>query len=248
MAEQDYVVKRSINHHPLLSDRIPHLSSLDIELTERCNNACLHCYINLPENDLQARSRELTTEEWKAILRQAAQLGALTVRFTGGEPLLREDFDELYLFTRRLGIKVLLFTNARLITAELADLFSRIPLLEKIEISVYGMHPESYDAVTCAPGAYSEFRQGVERLLERNIPFIVKGALLPQNRADIPSFEAWAVTLPRMETPPGYSMFFDLRGRRDSTPRNNLINHLRVTPQEGLRLSDSGIVKVIVKR
>jgi radical SAM protein with 4Fe4S-binding SPASM domain len=236
MAEQDYAVKRSLNKHPLWSGKAPRLSSLDIELTERCNNACLHCYINLPEGDLQACSRELTTVEWKDILHQAAELGALSVRFTGGEPLLREDFDELYLFTRRLGIKVLLFTNARHITPELADLFARIPPLEKIEITVYGMRPESYDAVACTPGAYAEFRQGVQQLLERKIPFIVKGALMPQNRADLAAFEGWAATLPWMDKPPGYSMFFDLRGRRDSLPRNHLINRLRVAPQEGLAL------------
>ncbi len=164
MAEHDYVVKVDLNNHPLWGDEKPILDHLDIELTERCNNACLHCYINLPENDPLAQSRELTTEEWKGILSQAAELGALTVRFTGGEPLLRDDFAELYLFTRRLGIKVLLFTNARLVTAELADLFARIPPLEKIEISVYGMHPETYDAVACSPGAYEEFRKGVDQI------------------------------------------------------------------------------------
>ena len=138
------------------------LSHLDVELTERCNNACIHCYINLPEHDAQAKARELTTEEWQDILRQAADLGALSVRITGGEPLLREDFIELYLFARRLGLKVLLFTNARLITPGLADLFAHIPPLRKIEVTVYGMHPETYDAVTCTPGSYAQFRRGVE--------------------------------------------------------------------------------------
>lgn len=234
MVEPGYVINKNINTMRLFQGQGNRLPQLDIELTERCNNACQHCYINLPENDNQARGCELTTVEWKEILRQAAALGALTVRFTGGEPLLREDFAELYQFTRRLGIKVLLFTNARLITAELADLFVRIPPLEKIEISVYGMRPESYDAVACAPGAYAEFRMGVERLLEQNIPFIVKGALMPQNQGDIAAFEAWAATIPWMDKSPGYAMFFDLRGRRDSPARNRLINHLRVAPQEGL--------------
>ena len=234
MVEQGYSIKQNLDQFPLWSGKAPKLRSLDIELTERCNNACLHCYINLPENDTQARNRELTTSEWKDILRQAAELGTLTVRFTGGEPLLREDFAELYEFTRRLGIKVRLFTNARLITSELVDLFTRIPLLEKIEITVYGMRSESYDAVSCAPGAYTEFVQGIELLLKRNIPFIVKFALMPQNKADVAAFETWAMTLPWMDRLPGYSMFFDLRGRRDSIARNHLIERLRMTPQEGL--------------
>ena len=108
-----------------------------------------------------ARQRELGTAEIKDILAEAAALGALSVRFTGGEPLLREDFVDLYLFARRLGLKVLLFTNARLITPELADLFARIPPLEKIEVTVYGMKPQSYEAVSRVPGSYEEFRRGV---------------------------------------------------------------------------------------
>ena len=58
------------------------------------------------------------------MLTEAAGLGALSVRITGGEPLLRPDFEDLYVFARRLGLEVLLFTNARLITPELADLFA----------------------------------------------------------------------------------------------------------------------------
>ena len=85
-----------------------------MELTERCNNNCIHCCINLPVDDKEAQSQELTTAEWKSLLEEAASLGCLSVRFTGGEPLLREDFEELYLVARRLGLKVLLFTNATL--------------------------------------------------------------------------------------------------------------------------------------
>ena len=114
------------------------LSSLDIELTERCNSDCIHCCINLPANDRVAKAREMTTGQVKSILTEAATLGCLRVRFTGGEPLLRPDFEGLYLFARRLGLKVLIFTNARLITPQLADLLMRIPPLVFMEITVYG--------------------------------------------------------------------------------------------------------------
>ena len=160
----------------------------------------------------------------------------MSIRFTGGEPLLREDFIDLYLHARRLGLKVLLFTNARLITPELADLFVRIPPLAKIEVTVYGLKPESYEAVSRVPGSYEEFRRGIGLLRERNIPFVVKGALLPPNLAEMESFEAWAATLPGMDKPPGYSMFFDLRGRRDSSTKNRLIQSLRLKPEDGIAL------------
>lgn len=236
MGEDRYVTVRNIQRQPLWAGGGPKLRHLDIELTERCNNACLHCYINRAEDDARARQQELSTAEWQDVLRQAAGLGALGVRLTGGEPLLRPDFAELYVFARRLGLKVQIFTNARRITAELAELFGRIPPREKIEISAYGMHPESYAAAASAPGGYAEFRGGVERLLERGVPFTVKYALLPQNKADLEEFEAWAARLPGMDQAPSIAMFFELRGRRDSPARNRLIRQLRVPPAEGLEI------------
>jgi radical SAM protein with 4Fe4S-binding SPASM domain len=231
-----YAVKVGPSQHRLWKDRPPLLGSLDLELTERCNNDCIHCCINLPADDAQARRRELDTAEVKDILTQAAALGALYVRFTGGEPLLREDFAELYVFARRLGLKVLLFTNARLITPELADLFSRLPPLEKIEVTVYGLRRESYDAVARVSGAYDEFRRGIELLLEHSVPFIVKGVVLPANRGEIDAFEAWAATLPAMDAPPGYSLFLEKRSRRDAPAKNRLIESLRLTPEEGMAI------------
>jgi MoaA/NifB/PqqE/SkfB family radical SAM enzyme len=168
------------------------------------------------------------------IFREAAELGALTIRVTGGEPLLREDFAELYLYARRLGLKVLLFTNARRITPELADLLARVPPLERIEVTVYGMHEETYEAVTRVPGSYAGFRRGVALLLERKVPFVVKGAILPPNRGELDEFESWAATLPWMERSPPCSMFFDRRARRDSEEKNRRIGALRLSPEEGV--------------
>jgi len=229
MPEPTYVVKLKPHQAPR---RAALLGELDIELTERCNNACIHCLINQPENDADVRSGEMDTAFVKDILRQAADLGCLTVRFTGGEPLLRDDFAELYLFARRLGMHVILFTNARRITPELAQLFARIAPGRVVEVTVYGMHAESYDAAAASRGAFAEFWRGVELLREYNIPFIVKQSVLPPNRAESAEFEAFAATLPRMEKQPGYTMNFELRARRDNPAKNRFIQTLRLSPDE----------------
>jgi radical SAM protein with 4Fe4S-binding SPASM domain len=234
MTEHMYVVKSDPNVDPLWKGEGPAVDHLDIELTERCNNACIHCCINRPAGDKRSRACELDTNAWKDILRQAAGLGVMTIRFTGGEPLLREDFPELYLFARRLGLMVMLFTNARLITPQIAALLADIPPLEEIEISVYGMRRESYEAVTGVDGSYAEFLSGMQLLLDRKIPFVVKGALLPPNKKEMAEFAAWAATNPRMDALPSCAMFFELRGRRDSAAKNSMIKSLRVSPEEGL--------------
>ena len=236
MGNRSYATKVHMDSALLWKKRRPLLLHLDLELTERCNNNCIHCYINLPADDMAAKERELSTGEIKDILREAARLGCLSVRFTGGEPLLREDFEELYLFTRGLGIKVILFTNATLIDEHLAGLFARTPPLEKIEVSLYGMKTSSYEAVTRVPGSFEAAWQGFSLLLEYKVPFVVKGALLPSNKGELQVFEEWASTIPWMDGPPDFSTIFDLRSRRDLEEKNHVIKALRLSAQEQLEV------------
>jgi radical SAM protein with 4Fe4S-binding SPASM domain len=235
MQTDSFVEKLSTNKYPMWKNGKPLLGQLDMELAERCNNNCIHCCINLPKDDLEAQKRELATGKIRNILREAVSLGCLSVRFTGGEPLLRGDFEELYVFARKIGLKVLIFTNATLITKHLADLFSRIPPLEKVEITVYGMKRDSYEAVTRIPGSFEASWRGISLMLEKNVPFIVKGALLPANKIEMDEFEEWAAKIPWMDELPSYSMFFDLRCRRDED-KNKCIKSLRLSPEEGLKI------------
>jgi radical SAM protein with 4Fe4S-binding SPASM domain len=214
----------------------PPLARLDFELTERCNHDCIHCSVNLPAGDDEAKRRELTAAEIKNILEEAASLGCLSVRFTGGEPLLRDDFEEVYTAARNLGLRVRIFTNATLITPGLAALLKKIPPLEKMEVSVYGMTAESAAAVTGNPDSHEASRRGLALLLSHGVPFVVKGALLPPTKDEADRFEAWARELPGMTAPPSCAMLFDLRSRRDLEAKNERIRELRMGPQEYVRL------------
>jgi radical SAM protein with 4Fe4S-binding SPASM domain len=235
MGTQDsYSVKVRADEFSRWRENAPAFDSLDIELTERCNNNCIHCYINLRADDLKAKKKELSKGEIQEILRQAVSLGCLTVRFTGGEPILRDDFEDLYIFARRLGLRVILLTNATLITPALAEVFARIPPLEPIEVTLYGMQKSSYESVSRASGSFAAARQGIQTLLEKKVPIIIKGALLPPNREEIEEFESWASTIPWMDTVPSYSLFFDLRARRDSQEKNLFIKKLRLSTQDAI--------------
>ena len=231
-----YAIKRRPRRNSPSPEAKSRLKHLDIELTERCNNNCIHCLINRPVDDEEARLREMTTGQVVHILREAAGLGCLEVRFTGGEPLLRPDFEDLYIFARRLGLKVSLFTNARLITPSLAVLFARIPLPAPIEVTVYGMSRKSCAAVTRARGSYEQYRRGLDLLLSHSVPFAVRWVVLPQNKHEIPEFEAWAGTIPGMTGLPSYVVSLDMRSRRDDAARNALIESLRLPPCEALSL------------
>ena len=216
----------------------PALARLDIELTERCNNDCLHCSVNLPASDADASAREWTGERWKVLLTEAAGLGCLVVRLTGGEPLVRGDFEDIYLHARRLGLRVMLFTNATLVRPRLARLLRDVPPLEAVEVSVYGLTKETYEAVTRIPGSFAACRRGLDLLGGQGVAFTVKGAVLPPTRHETDAFEAWAVGLPGHIGVPSFAMLFDLRSRRDEkNKKNGAIAGLRPEGDEFVRFA-----------
>ena len=90
--------------------------SFDLEITARCNNNCNHCYINLPANARIAQQNELSLNEISRIADEAVELGAIWCLLSGGEPLLRKDFKDIFLTLKRKGLLISLFTNATLIT------------------------------------------------------------------------------------------------------------------------------------
>jgi radical SAM protein with 4Fe4S-binding SPASM domain len=165
-----------------------------LEVTERCNLACRHCYINQPAGSPAARRRELTTAQTTGLLDQMAAAGCLFLLITGGEPLLRPDFSEIYGRARHSGMLVNLFTNGVLLTPAIADLLADMRPLT-IEITLYGATAETYEQVTRSPGSYARCRRGIDLLLERDLPLSLKTVLLTTNRHELPVMRALAAEL-----------------------------------------------------
>ena len=164
------------------------------ELTERCNLACVHCYINQPAASQPARSRELATVQVTGILDQLADAGCLFLTLTGGEVLLRPDFPEIYRHACQRGILVSLFTNATLLTPRIVDLLVDYRPLS-IEVTLYGDTPETYERVTGVPGSFARCRRGIELLLERGLPLTLKTVLLTANRHELDGMRLYAEQL-----------------------------------------------------
>lgn len=161
------------------------LISFEIEITARCNNNCRHCYINLPASDRAARERELSLEEISRIADEAVSLGALWCLITGGEPLLRQDFPEIYLSLKKKGLLVSVFTNATLVTAQHTALFRKYPPRD-IEVSVYGVTKETYEKVARRAGSFDAFIRGLDFLLKSGTKVRLKAMALRSNISEFP--------------------------------------------------------------
>lgn len=134
-----------------------------IELTSKCNFRCVHCYLDNCHNEV-----ELPLEKIKYILDQLAKAGMLTIFLSGGEPLLRKDFPEIYLYAKKLGFLIVIFTNGYLLSDKLLDLFLQYPPLE-IDISLYGASDEMYEKITGLKGAFSQIKQNILKYKEAGI-------------------------------------------------------------------------------
>jgi len=202
--------------------------SFDLEITARCNNDCRHCYINLPAGDRAARAAELTTAEILDIASQAAGMGAVWCLVSGGEPLLRSDFADIFLMLKRQGLLVSVFTNACLVTAEHVELLRRYPPRD-IEVSVYGATRETYEAVTRRPGSFAAFTRGLDLLLESGVKVRLKAMALRANANELPAMAAFC----RTHTKDYYRFDPLLHLRFDGDARRNAeIRAERLSPAE----------------
>ena len=157
------------------------------ELTARCNLRCVHCYVNEPLGS----GGDLPADVIERILREMAEAGCLWLLFTGGEPLVRDDFARLYTFAKNKGFLITLFTNAMLVTPDHVRLLKDLKPF-KLEVTVYGATEETYERVTRVRGSYGRCIAGIEQLAAAGMPLGLKTMTFSLNAHDVKAIERLA--------------------------------------------------------
>jgi radical SAM protein with 4Fe4S-binding SPASM domain len=206
-----------------------------LEITARCNLNCRHCYINLPAKDQEAKKNELTLEEIDKITDQAIEMGALWCLLTGGEPLLRKDFFEIYMMLKKKGLLVSVFTNAALLNEKHINLFKKYPP-RNIEVSVYGVTQKTYEKVTRVPGSFHQFLRGIELIKQSGLKVRFKAMVMKSNLHELDQIARFC----RKHTKDYYRFDPLLHLRYDGNPiRNKEILSERLAPKEIARIEQS---------
>ena len=138
-----------------------------IDLTYRCNNDCLHCWLRLPP-DSPENSKELTFDEIKALVVAAGDMGCGSWSISGGEPMLRPDFADIFDLILSRSRTYNLNTNGTLITPRIARLMKRRGFKM---IAFYGATADVHDRITRTPGSFEAFLEGIARLKEARAGF-----------------------------------------------------------------------------
>lgn len=165
-----------------------------IEVTQRCNLRCLHCYCRREPGDASARAEEMSFATIRHIVDQAAEMGTFSLLLTGGEPLLRPDLLDIYDYIKSKGILPILFTNGTLVTPRIAEHLAKHPPL-LIEVSLYGRTAATYESITGIAGSHARCIQGIHELVDRGMTVFLKTPAMVQNRHELDSLGQFAESL-----------------------------------------------------
>jgi len=159
--------------------------SVQLDLTYRCNEKCIHCYLDHDDHG------EMTTGEIKRLLKEMADAGVFILTLSGGEIFLRKDLFEILEYARALTFCIKLKTNAVLIrqaqAARLRDLG-----VESVQISIYSHRPEVHDAITKVPGSLRRSIDAIRFLRAQGLKVVVANVLMTQNMQDYHGVRALA--------------------------------------------------------
>ena len=161
------------------------------ELTPRCNLSCKMCYIHMSAEEQRQRGDELTTEEWLNVAREAVKAGMIYLLLTGGEPMLRPDFTEIYRGIIQMGVVISVNTNATLVTPEIVECFKQHPP-ECVNVTLYGATPETYGDLCGVSNGFLRAREGIRMLREAGIRVSINTTFTRCNQGDMEALVAYA--------------------------------------------------------
>lgn len=213
---QDFFLEE-VQGHPLIS-------SLQFELSSRCNERCIHCYI---PNEKKNHGFDMPTEKVKSILDEFAEMGGIHVTLSGGEAFMHKDLMEIVRYCRKKDLKISILSN--LIT--LKD--EQIPVLKEanlslIQVSLYSMNPEIHDFITTVKGSFEKSKAAIEKLVAADIPVQISCPIMKANRKGYDKVLDYAKTL-KIKAQTDYIMM-----ARSDLDTENLANRLSLAETEEL--------------
>lgn len=164
------------------------------ELTPRCTLNCKMCYIHKSSHNKSAAAEEKDAAFWLDLASKAKDAGMLMLLLTGGEPMLRPDFDEIYRECKRLGLLVSVNTNATLIDDDKLRLFAEYPP-HKVNVTLYGASPSTYGRLCGNASAYQKVVDSVRELKSAGVNLQLNYSITPDNVGDIPAAAAFCKAL-----------------------------------------------------
>ena len=157
------------------------LDVIQLEITERCNFKCKHCYL---EQKKETYREDMSTNEIFCIIDEASQLGVQEFNITGGEPLLHKDIKKILKYIYECGMITRLYTNGYLLTDELINFLADIHI-GCVRISIDGLKAEMHDEIRRVK-SFERIEQNINKLLMKGIIVEISTTAMRTNLEEIP--------------------------------------------------------------
>ncbi len=148
------------------------------ELTEACPCRCVHCYL------LKQPQDELTLDEIKIYFEQLHAEGAFNLTLTGGEPLVRQDFDQILAAAHSHQFFLTVLTTGLLVDAAKADLLAKYDV-GSVELTLLGDNAETHDRMMQRPGSFDKILEACRLITERQLRLVVKTTIMQGNHTEL---------------------------------------------------------------
>lgn len=202
--------------------RKPRLASLQFELTSRCNERCIHCYI---PNGKKNAGFDMSFERFKYILDQYAEMGGLQVTLSGGEALMNKDIVKMLWYCREKDMQISLLTNLISLKEELIPILKDVNI-SLIQVSLYSMNAEKHDFITTVKGSFEKTKTAIEKLHNADIPVQISCPIMKANKDGYDEVMKYAQRL-RMKAQTDYIMM-----AQADLDTSNLANRISVEETE----------------
>ena len=144
------------------------VTGVRVSLTDRCNFDCVYCHnegLGDTRGPMEAQDDEMSADDIVRFLDVAAEFDVDSVKFTGGEPMLRDDLEEIIRRTPD-SMEVSMTTNGTYLPGRAEGLVDAG--LERVNVSQDALDPEAFAEITKA-GAYDKVMEGVEAALDAGL-------------------------------------------------------------------------------
>ncbi|MFD1645364.1 GTP 3',8-cyclase MoaA [Haloarchaeobius litoreus] len=144
------------------------VSGVRVSLTDRCNFDCVYCHnegLGDTRGPMAPQDHEMSADDVVRFLEVAAEFGVDSVKFTGGEPMLRQDLEEIIRRTPD-SMEASMTTNGTFLPGRAEALVDAG--LSRVNVSQDALDPEQFAAVTQS-GAYDRVLEGVEAALDAGL-------------------------------------------------------------------------------
>ncbi len=163
----------------------PRLTSFQIELTSKCNERCIHCYI--PH---KFKLYNIEPELYYSTLEQLSKMGVLSVTLSGGEPMCNPHFLEYLRAAKKYDFYVNILSNLTLLTDEIVEAMKE-GNVSSVQVSLYSLKPEIHDYITKLPGSCEKTKAAILKLIENNLPVHVSCPTMKANKSEFGEVMAW---------------------------------------------------------